>query len=522
MSELPGADRSACGWSLEDHMAAVLAGAGPEIDQIVGGADRLLVVLDDEHGVAEIAELAERGEQTPVVALVQADRRLVEHVQHAGELRSDLRRQANPLPFSARQRRRAPAEREIAHADVGQKPQAIADFAHDPSGDEQLALGELDDLEEREHFRDGEADVLGQPAALDAHGAAFGPESRAFAGRARAERAVRLERLLIGPRAGFEPAAQIRDRAFEIGAERIGARLAARTGRRLRRRIGVLTGFGRPVGPAAAARRAVQHEVALFLRQLAERHRRVDRERPAEPLDQIRDEPLVAGPRRDRALLERLRLVGDDARRIEVVDRAESLTIRTGAVGRVEREGARRHLRNADAARRAGHPAREQPVAAVERVDDDDVVGELEGEIDRLAEAALDAGLDDESIDEDVDRVIAAAVERDLVVERDALAVDARPREAARAECRELALELALAPADHRREHVDALVGRIEHHHVHDALERLRRDRAIAVRAVRHADVREEQPQVVVDLGDGPDRRSRVGRRRLLLDRDGR
>ena len=42
--------------ALEDHVAAVLAGAGPEIDHVVGRADRLLVVLDDDDGVAEIAQ----------------------------------------------------------------------------------------------------------------------------------------------------------------------------------------------------------------------------------------------------------------------------------------------------------------------------------------------------------------------------------------------------------------------------------------------------------------------------------
>ena len=67
----------------------------------------LFVVLDDEHGVAEIAELAERAEQPPVVALMQPDRRLVEHVEHAGQLRADLRRQADPLAFSAGERRGA-------------------------------------------------------------------------------------------------------------------------------------------------------------------------------------------------------------------------------------------------------------------------------------------------------------------------------------------------------------------------------------------------------------------------------
>ena len=41
-----------------------------------------------------------------------------------------------------------------------------------------------------------------------------------------------------------------------------------------------------------------------------------------------------------------------------------------------------------------------------------------------------------------------------------------------------------------------------------------------AVRAVRDADARVEQAQVVVDLGDRADGRARVARRRLLVDRD--
>ena len=77
---------------------------GPEVHDVVGLADRLFVVLDDDHGVAEVAQAAERGQQRAVVALVQANRRLVEHVEHAGEVRSDLRRQADALRLAARQR----------------------------------------------------------------------------------------------------------------------------------------------------------------------------------------------------------------------------------------------------------------------------------------------------------------------------------------------------------------------------------------------------------------------------------
>ena len=90
-----------------DDLAAVLAGAGADVDDPVGGADRLLVVLDDDQRVAEVAQLRQRADQLVVVALVQADRRLVEDVQHAHQLAADLRRQPDALCLAAGQRRRA-------------------------------------------------------------------------------------------------------------------------------------------------------------------------------------------------------------------------------------------------------------------------------------------------------------------------------------------------------------------------------------------------------------------------------
>jgi hypothetical protein len=56
--------------SERNDLAAMLAGAGAKIDDVVRRAHRLFIVLDDNHGVAEIAKLLERGEQPRVVALV--------------------------------------------------------------------------------------------------------------------------------------------------------------------------------------------------------------------------------------------------------------------------------------------------------------------------------------------------------------------------------------------------------------------------------------------------------------------
>jgi hypothetical protein len=86
------------------------------------------------------------------------------------------------------------------------------------------------------------------------------------------------------------------------------------------------------------------------------------------------------------------------------------------------------------------------------------------------------------------------------------------------AERLQLLLELALAAAHDRREHVDARVLRVEHHEVEDALERLRRNFTAAGIAVRRPDVGEQQAEVVVNLGDRADGRTRVGSSGLLLD----
>ena len=138
-----------------------------------------------------------------------------------------------------------------------------------------------------------------------------------------------------------------------------------------------------------------------------------------------------------------------------------------------------------------------------------------------FGQAALDAGLDDQTIDDDVDGVIAAAIELDVFVERAEDGIDAGLAEPLLLQLGQLLLELPLAAADDRRQHVDARILWIQHHHVHDALERLGGNLAPALGTVRDADVGEEEPQVIVDFGDGADGRSRIRRRRLLFDRDG-
>ena len=119
------------------------AGAGAHVDDVIGREDRLAIVLDDEHGVAEVAEARLRLEEARVVARVEADRRLVEHVEHADEGRADLRGEADALPFAARERLGAAIEREVVEADVDEEAEPRGHGAEERLGDGALARGEL-------------------------------------------------------------------------------------------------------------------------------------------------------------------------------------------------------------------------------------------------------------------------------------------------------------------------------------------------------------------------------------------
>ena len=88
-------------------LATVLTGTRADVDDPVGVVDGVLVVLDDDQGVAQILQPDQRLDQPPVVLLVQADRRLLEHVQYADQPGADLGREPGlPLRFTTGQRTR--------------------------------------------------------------------------------------------------------------------------------------------------------------------------------------------------------------------------------------------------------------------------------------------------------------------------------------------------------------------------------------------------------------------------------
>ena len=77
------------------------AGTRPHVHTVIGGTDHVFVMLDHQDGVAQVAQMLQGVDQSIVVALVQANAGLVQHIHHTCQPRTNLRGQANPLGFAA-------------------------------------------------------------------------------------------------------------------------------------------------------------------------------------------------------------------------------------------------------------------------------------------------------------------------------------------------------------------------------------------------------------------------------------
>src|SRR5262249_10024741 len=103
----------------------------------------VLVMLDDDDGVAEVAQALEGVEEAGVVALMQPDRGLVEHVKNTGKAGADLRGKADALALAARERAGRARQRQVIEPGIDQEFQPCADLLEDTAGDLVLFSVEL-------------------------------------------------------------------------------------------------------------------------------------------------------------------------------------------------------------------------------------------------------------------------------------------------------------------------------------------------------------------------------------------
>ena len=101
----------------------MLARAGTHIDHKVRRADGVLIVLDNNDGVTDVpAQALQKAlHQALVIALVQADGRLVQDIDHTHESRANLGRQADALGLAAGKRGGGTVQGKVVQANVHQK-----------------------------------------------------------------------------------------------------------------------------------------------------------------------------------------------------------------------------------------------------------------------------------------------------------------------------------------------------------------------------------------------------------------
>ncbi len=309
-------------------LAAVLARAGPDVDHPVRAAHGVLVMLDDDQRIAQISQSAERFQQPVVVPLVQPDRRLVQHVEHADETRTDLGGQPDALRLATGQRPGRAVQRQVVQPDVEQEAQPRLHFLEHPPGDHLLALAEHQPVQElgalvhaqRADLGDGQ---LAEFVVLHCHGKDLGLEPSAVTCGARHVPHVAL--VLLAGVVGLgllQPPLQERDDTL----------------------VGGVVGAGPPVAVLVPDVHlvvgAVQHGLLDLGGQPLPRGVHVEadglRQRGQQPGEVLRGMPTR--PRRDRAFGQRQILVGHDQLGVDLLADAQTHALGARAVGRVERE----------------------------------------------------------------------------------------------------------------------------------------------------------------------------------------
>ena len=179
--------------AFEDDVAAVFAGAGAEVHDVVGGAHHVGIVLHHHDGVAEVAQLLQDADEPPGIAAVQPDGRLVEHVAGAHQPRAQAGGQLDALRFAARERGRKAVEREVFEPHIVEELQALADLHQDLVGDGGLFRGEFQASKNSQRLGDVHAHDIGQVLAAHAHVERLLAQARALAFRAERVAAVAAE-----------------------------------------------------------------------------------------------------------------------------------------------------------------------------------------------------------------------------------------------------------------------------------------------------------------------------------------
>ncbi|CCY14895.1 uncharacterized protein BN773_00888 [Prevotella sp. CAG:755] len=486
--------------ALIDHLAAAPSCLGANVDDVVGSPDDLLVVFDDDDGVAQLLEPAQDTDKALRVAAVEADARLVKDVKRTDKRTAQRGSQVDALALAAGERVAEPVERKIAQADIDKEVKAAAYLGEQAVGHALLRLSEFEMLEEVEEVRDRQVDKLGNgPAAhLDVRSLTFKASAVTLGADGLSaitgEHHAILDLVLV---------------LFEHSEESIDRHL-------------LLLGQGTLLGVA------VPEQVPLLARKLIIRHKDWEPFFLGPPAEFLAPHAhFLSTPTHHRTVVDAQRAVGHDESLVESDNAAEAFAARAGAKGRIEGEHVVVRLAE-------GHPvgleARREAVDGARGVDTEHALAvALEkgglGRIHKTGYGVLLAG-DGHTVDEQGKGgrvgVRLAGVLVEIVLYTHHLATGVNTREPLLQVNLQLLAERAAVGHAHRGQDGETRSGRIAERTLHHVLRGMALHLTATEGRERTADTGVKQAEVVVHLSRGADRGARVAARDLLLDGNGR
>ncbi len=329
-------------------MSAVNARAGTEVDDVVGLEDGLLVVLDDDHRVADVPERLERREQPLIVTLMQAYRRLIQDVHDAGEPRADLAREADPLCLASRECLGAAIQRQVIESDVHEEAQSVRHILDDLGGDVSAPSGQGHGPEKLQCLADRQMHGLRQAAVSDKHEPRRAVESGTAAIGTRTDTKILRQFLADGCR-------------FSLAIAPLEVRQNALEGMALARRAALALRITELDDLSAAA---VEKHLMDLRRELVPRSLDVEFVVPGQGLDELEVIDVPTVPAANRPAGEGQVRVQHDPLGIEERLHAQAVARWARARGVVEGEQLRLQRRDAVPADRAGVAAREDQLLA--------------------------------------------------------------------------------------------------------------------------------------------------------------
>ena len=398
--------------ALEHDLAALGAGAGPQFDDRVGRADGGLVVFHHQHGVAAPLQGTQGAQQAFVVARVQADGRLVQHIGHAHQAGTQLGGQADALGLAAGKGGHGPAQGKIFQPHVAHEGQAVGQLLEQGLGHQGVAAVEMAPFQPLQGPLHGKGAELGDVQVVHAHGQGLGLEAGAVA--------VRAVRGLAEAGQDLAPGLAVLHALFQQRDDAGPALLAdlhldGASGKKLA--LVVARGIQGHVAahPVAAQAAAVAGGAPLFVLAVEQAgqgfvgkvlQRRGEREAVAFPQGAqgglVTLEMPALGPGQQGPGIEGKAPVGRDEAGLEIVHGAQAHAAGAGPLRAVEGKELRAGRGQGDVAVRAdrggGMDDVPLPFGPVGQVDGQAALAVAQGQLHRIGQAAADAVLVDQAV----------------------------------------------------------------------------------------------------------------------------